>query len=1068
MSKEGKYNTANKTPGSTSDNRLRKLLHQQSTYMWSWTHELPQPDIDTPFFDKLGVTKTDSEQLSSIHTLVNPLDRYTWLRFLAKLRNAKPIGIFDIQFQKKNGKSLWFRVTTDNEAINTNRFGLITDITNDKTFLEQSRSENARLEKSTQNNFGLNIIVDEHLNIKHIHNAGSILRHLPKSTISELTIDSLIEKSSRNIFLKAFQRALNEPDKEIKTELTTNPVYTRHQKYLEIIIINKCKDQQINGLIIDARDITPRREMEKHLKKQKEEYWALLEEYEAQNTKIKIKNEILEAKTDEITQINQKLRQSENRFLSLARIVNEAVTIKEDGKTVFVSSRLAEITGYPIEELYNFEISSLAEKPIPQNAITLEEAGMQTVSFWGLAKNGERKFFTNIHYTENEPGLPTYDFTITSDRTKEKIQNELLRENEMKLKATLESLDKYIIVIDNKGYIINYYEPDSSHTKVFPDNVSFAGIHYTELPLPDSFIERVLQAAIDVQQKGTTQQVELPLKIHGKARWYYLSISLRHNTNGQNIGWTLVMDDISHIKATEMQLKNREAQLFSLINHFPDIVGLKDAEGRWIIANNKLRELYGIKQQPYLLKTSRELAIVIPENKRIYNKCHETDITAWHKKEQIKYDMVFDRPDETPRSFEIIKVPVFNNEGNAEWLLLLGRDLTDRNIMTQELKKAKEEAERADQLKTAFLTNMLHELRTPLNGILGFSQILSHKKHDPEEEKEFLQIIWESSNILLGIINDIIDLSRMETGQININIRPTNIKDLLKGIYEYFETKYDTNKINFNLVLPTKPEQIIIDTDGVRLQQVINNLLTNAFKFTHKGEINLTVQINTISESLEIEVNDSGIGIDEKHYDTIFERFRQVEEGFTRDYGGAGLGLAISKKICEILSGKIIVSSEKGKGTSFVVKLPYINSGTITTEAKMPPDIGFLQNKTVLAVEDDAGSYLLLKSILGSSGCKLIHAKNGKDALETLEEQPNIDVVLMDIQMPIMDGIEATRKIRKRDQKIPIIAQTAHAFTNDKEKCEQAGCSAYITKPIRFNELFNALYKTLKQADITV
>jgi signal transduction histidine kinase/ActR/RegA family two-component response regulator len=517
-----------------------------------------------------------------------------------------------------------------------------------------------------------------------------------------------------------------------------------------------------------------------------------------------------------------------------------------------------------------------------------------------------------------------------------------------------------------------------------------------------------------------------------------------------------------------MQLKNREHQLFSLINHFPDIVGLKDAEGRWIIANNKLRDLYGIIQQPYLLKTCRELAVDIPENKRIYNKCHETDITAWHKKEQIKYDMVFDRPDETPRSFEIIKVPVFSDEGKAAWLLLLGRDLTDRNVMTHELKKAKEEAERADQLKTAFLTNMSHELRTPLNGILGFSQILSHKKHDPEEEKEYLQIIWKSSNILLGIINDIIDLSRMETGQINLNIRPTNIKDLLKGIYEYFESKYDTRKINFNLVLPQKPEQIIIDTDGVRLQQVINNLLTNAFKFTRTGEINLNVQINTISESIEIEVNDTGIGIDEKYYDTIFERFRQVEEGFTRDYGGAGLGLAISKKICEILSGEILVNSEKGKGTSFIVKLPYINSGTATSEAKMPPDISFLQNKTVLAVEDDAGSYLLLKSILGSSGCNLIHAKNGKDALETLLEQPSIDVVLMDIQMPVMDGIEATRKIRKRDRKIPIIAQTAHAFTNDKEKCEKAGCSAYITKPIRFNELFNALYQTLEQTDITV
>jgi PAS domain S-box-containing protein len=731
---------------------------------------------------------------------------------------------------------------------------------------------------------------------------------------------------------------------------------------------------------------------------------------------------------------------------------------------------MAQITGYPIEELYNIKITDLAApgescKMMPFNE---DHNNAYQINFWGLTKNGERKYFSNIFYNEVNPGKPSYKFIITTDKTNEKIQNELLRSNEMKLKATLESLQKYIIVIDSKGFIINYYKPSSVKHFVFDPALNPVGKHYTDLPLSEDFIERILDTTIKVQNEGKSKTIEVPLQVKNKIRWYYVNISIRYSTTGQNIGWTLVMDDITRIKATEMQLKNREAQLFSLINHFPDIVCLKDNENRWILANKQMLELYGIKNKPYLLKNCREMATMYPENKTLFDKCHDTDIQAWDARSQIKFDVTFDTDQEVPRSFEIIKVPIFDEDDNPNWLIMLGRDITNRNRMNQELKAAKENAEKADQLKTAFLTNMSHELRTPLNGIVGFSQLLKNNLYDQQEHDEFVDIIYDSSNLLLSIINDIIDLSRMETGQINFDIKPVNINELLKEAFSSYRRQYKKKEIQLHLEFPRVPKEIIIDTDKVRLHQVLNNLVANAYKFTKAGRIDIVVDFDDGHKNLIISVSDTGIGIPKQYHNTIFERFRQVEEGYSREYGGAGLGLAISKKLTEVLGGTIKIESELNKGSKFSVVLPYIQKPYEVEPSQKIPDIEFIKNKKVLAVEDDAGSYLLLKSILQNTGCKLIHSKNGKEAIDLLQNDQNIDLVLMDMQMPVMDGLEATRQIKGLNANIPIIAQTAHAFTNDREKCLSAGCDEFITKPIRFNELFSAMYRIMVNGKLEV
>lgn len=1039
---------------------LQKLLNKQLNFVWEWSDNQNNPVIDDSFYEFLGF----KGETPSFIEIIDKNDILQWKSFINCLSDSTENNSLPIRFTNARKENTAFCCSAlKNEGLNSFAGVLKPMNANNQTI------DCARFSKAFCNHYSLNLIIESDFTIKHVQNPGIFKEELMGSNHSGYTFDRLFSKADRTKLLSVITLAQSNPEKPYDIEVCVNKQTSKNKITYELVITNLLNDPYVQGFLVDGRDISIRKNMEREIEKQCEQYADLSCDYEAQNKKIKIKNEILSLKNDEIASINKKLQHSENRFLSLSQIVNQAISIRENHKTVFVSSRLAEISGYPIEELYDFDITSLADSEFKIQKSETTDRHTNTVreyNFWGTTKNGDKRYFCNTVYSVKQPGNPNYEFIITTDKTKEKLQNEILRDNEMKLKATLESLQKYIIVIDNKGYIVDYFYPSNPSQHSLSHDAISNGMHYTELPFPDEFIERILEGTIEVQKKGTSRNMELPLNLNGKTRWLYINISIRYGTTGQNIGWTLVMDDITKIKATEMQLKNRESQLFGLINHFPDIVGLKDKDGRWVIANNQLLELYGIKNHAYLLQTCKDLAIQSPENKFVLNKCHETDIQAKFSQQPIKYDIVFDQPAKTPRSYEIIKVPVLDENKNTSWIIMIGRDVTDRIKMTQEIGLAKEEAERADKLKTIFLTNMSHEIRTPLNGILGFAQLLKTRHHNAGEEEEFLNIILDSSNLLLEIINDIIDLSRIETGQISVNIKAVDVKEVLKESFNLFKTRFKSKNIQFSIIYPDTPAQIIIDTDKIRLQQVVNNLLSNSYKFTKRGHVKLTVAFSDCHEHIIFHVEDSGIGIEKEHHDAIFERFRQVEEGSAREFGGVGLGLAISLRISEILGGTIQMTSEKGVGSKFSLILPYICSQDSKYDNKIVPDISFLQEKTILAVEDDAGSYLLLKSILCNTGCKLLHAKNGKDALEAISLHEQIDVILMDIQMPIMDGLEATQKIKAIRNNLPIIAQTAHAFTNDREKCVGAGCDGYITKPIRFNELFYALYQTINDHKI--
>jgi signal transduction histidine kinase len=395
------------------------------------------------------------------------------------------------------------------------------------------------------------------------------------------------------------------------------------------------------------------------------------------------------------------------------------------------------------------------------------------------------------------------------------------------------------------------------------------------------------------------------------------------------------------------------------------------------------------------------------------------------------------------------------------------RKLTEASLRKteQDLMIAKEKAVEADKLKTAFLANMSHEIRTPLNAIVGFSNLMAEENLSLEKRKMFVDCIHNSSEALAQLISDILDIAKIEAGQLRMNMVQVNVVSMLREIMMAVAVdlkKQEKQHIKLVLSIPEKIDDFIIETDGLRLRQVITNLLNNAVKFTIKGKIEFGFKLDENNKP-EFYVIDTGIGIRADKLDLIFDRFQQVYNEKALNHTGTGLGLSIVKKIIELLGGQIRVTSETGLGTSFYFK---INSRVLTvkhlnTEAiqtQVSEEIN-LEGKRILIAEDDYINFILLKELLEPSNAIIEWVKNGQETIDAIKSKVVFDLVLMDLKMPVKNGYEAYSEIRKINQTIPIIAQTAYAMSGEKEVILQYGFDGYLSKPLNRNELFQLLDK---------
>jgi PAS domain S-box-containing protein len=406
-------------------------------------------------------------------------------------------------------------------------------------------------------------------------------------------------------------------------------------------------------------------------------------------------------------------------------------------------------------------------------------------------------------------------------------------------------------------------------------------------------------------------------------------------------------------------------------------------------------------------------------------------------------------------------VPEINDQNQIIGYVGTITDITNIKLIEQEQILLKEKAEESDRLKSAFLANMSHEIRTPMNRILGFAGLLKEAELSGEEQKQYIQIIEKSGARMLNILDEIINISKIESGIMDIHLSKTNINNQLQFVYDSLKLDADSKKLNLTYTCALAEEEAIIITDSEKFYGILSNLVKNAIKYTEEGSIEYGYTIK--GEELEFYIKDTGIGIPKEKLDAVFERFIQADIADKMARQGAGLGLSISKAYVKMLGGQIWVESKVAKGSTFFFTLPFnweaetTSTIPVLSENKAKPNTPKISGLKVLIAEDDEASEMLISIELKKFSKEILVAKNGKEAIKACRQHSDIDLVLMDIQMPELNGYQATREIRKFNKNVIIIAQTAFALTGDKEKAIEAGCNNYILKPIKQDELLDLM-----------
>ena len=679
-----------------------------------------------------------------------------------------------------------------------------------------------------------------------------------------------------------------------------------------------------------------------------------------------------------------------------------------------------------------------------------------------------------------------------------KIENNL-RESEEKFRHLAENIPGIVYLCRNDEAYTMMYLNDMIEAYTGHNKSSFLSgeMAYADFIHPDD-AAYVRKKIVDSLAESSAFSIEYRLKhARGFYRWVKeVGVGVWHDKKLQHLEGFVI--DVNDQKEAEMKLRNElfinqalasvSSELLSakmsfekistlVLNHARTLTGSKHG----LLGSYDALNTFNIHSCTFFGQGVRSYAI---EEKKINgNEVWLNDILEkgiFFANDQDMASRVNGEPFKTISISRIMSLPAFIHGKVNGHILLINPDrdfleddmenikslmdlfalAINRNQIENEILLAKEKAEESDRLKTAFLANMSHEIRTPLNGVLGFAELLGYAQNE-KDRKDYIKVINESGFQLLHIINDIIDLSKIEAGELEIRYDRVNLNELFSTLFSIYHRKIEKIEKDVTLHIDAPESHLIINSDPKRLQQVLSNLMDNAVKFTKNGKITFGYK-KLNSERLQFFVKDTGVGIDKNKQDYIFERFRQLDDSFTREFGGTGLGLAICKNILSLMEGRIWVESEKNKGSAFYFELPYICAEETEDQKTMDPGRKIdrsWEGKSILVVEDDDANFLFLKTVLEQTRIQVKWARNGREAVDVFNQHPDIDLILMDLQLPVLSGLDATRQIKEHSPHVPIIAQTAFAMPDDEEKCLKAGCDGYIAKPIKMEHLFEELSK---------
>ena len=511
-------------------------------------------------------------------------------------------------------------------------------------------------------------------------------------------------------------------------------------------------------------------------------------------------------------------------------------------------------------------------------------------------------------------------------------------------------------------------------------------------------------------------------------------------------------------KENETQILESEKSFRGLFHTIGDAIYIQDFDAQFIDVNEGVLKMYGYERNEIIGNTPEFLSA--PDKNDLIAVFDAFDKVKQGIPQVFEFWGLRKNGEIFPKTVRQFKGTYFGKEV----VITLATDITKRKKIELELVEAKEKAEESERLKSAFLANMSHEIRTPMNSILGFSDLLMSGGLTEEKKEKYHEIVNSSGKRLMNLISDIIDVSKIDAKQLSMHFTEFNLNNLIDNLNHQFNISPKRKNTIIRSFKSLQDEQSFINCDETRLTQVLSNLLENALKFTKDGTVEFGYNLD--KKYIHFYVKDSGVGISEKDHQLIFDRFGQSDNEILTVKAGSGLGLSISKGIVEILGGTIWVESEVNKGATFHFTIPHCfvtkESALIETDHKII-ELESNPTVTILIAEDELSNFYYLEAILEDFQFHLIHVENGKDAVEKVKSDQTIDLILMDFNMPIMNGIDATIEIRKTNKTVPIIALTAYAMSEDRDRAISAGCTDYLPKPIPRDQLLETIHKYINK-----
>ncbi len=747
--------------------------------------------------------------------------------------------------------------------------------------------------------------------------------------------------------------------------------------------------------------------------------------------------------------IEESLLQSKNRFSSLVNHLQTGVFyIDIQGNILEANPALIRILGSPSIEAAK-KINIFNFKPLIDFGYSarLNECVQtkQIVSGEGIyTSKWNKKFYVYYYFVPLLQDDEVIGVLANIEDISNRKQMELdLKESELFAHAVANSTPAliYIYGVKEEKNIYSNHKHSAFYKKLGLEGGKLDMQNFMELVHPEDF-KRQIEGSFKMIENPEINRFrsEIRLKSHNGWRWMAHDVSVfKSDEEGKATQLLGALFDIHDRKKAEQSLKESEERFKKLHNASFGGITIHDKglildcnKGLSNITGFSYEELIGMDGLLLISEKSRELVM--------------SNILAEYEK---PYEAIGLRKngEEYPLRLE---ARMIRSEGKKVRVVEF-RDITEQKAVEKELLKAKEKAEESDRLKSAFLANMSHEIRTPMNGIMGFSQLLKEPELSGDQQLKYINIIQKSGERMLNIINDLIDISKIEAGQVEIYLSDTDVHEQTTFLANFFRPEATQKGLAFRSVFPDQSRPLIVNTDQEKLYAILANLLKNAVKYTHEGSIEFGYA--TGDEYLRFYVKDTGIGVPEDRRLAIFERFVQADIEDTKALEGAGLGLAISQAYAKMLGGALWMEPNSPFGSCFILEIPApegslqpLHSSEKTMEQAIKTDS--LKDAVILIAEDEDTSVMYMNEILKKRCQNIMYAISGREAVETVREHPEISLILMDIKMPEMDGYEASRKIREFNKDVLIIAQTAFALQGDREKALQAGCDDYITKPV--------------------